>query len=134
MTQALDLSRNTQESAIQESTRQDHDSNPPALKKGGDRTVYSPYIAAVILDYSRELDDVMHGPVNVSQALHLWHGSGLSEENFVTRLHESRARTRTAQGAQGRGQITRKMAYFFAILQDLLGPSTTREMSHDDRR
>ena len=83
---------------------------------------YSPYIAATVLDYSRELGDGIHGPANVNQTLRLWQESRRGETAFVTVLQEARQRLRLYQGKQGPGRITNKMAYFFRIVEDLLAP------------
>jgi hypothetical protein len=85
---------------------------------------YSPYIAGVILDYSRELGDALHAAANATQAAHLWHESGLDEEAFVAQLHEAYARVRRYQGKQGLGYIENKMAYFFRTLRDVLASDT----------
>ncbi len=82
---------------------------------------YSPYIAAVVLDHSRELGDRFHAPANVTQALHLAAAAGLPEQAFVETLHTARARVRTYQGKQRAGQIGNKMAYYFVVLRDLVG-------------
>jgi hypothetical protein len=80
---------------------------------------FSPYIAAVITDFSNELNDPNHVIPNVSQALRLWQVSGLDEQAFAELLFEARRRTRLYQGKQGLGTIGNKMAYFFTVLRDL---------------
>jgi hypothetical protein len=90
-------------------------------KSGNSIPGFSPYIAAVITDFSTELGDGDHITVNVSQAMRLWQRSGLDEQEFVETLHESRKRVRTYQGRQGLGTINNKMAYFFSVLRDLAG-------------
>ncbi len=117
-----------QEEPIQEEPDSNHvtrQKNPNDVSTATPR--YSPYIAAVILDYSRELGDAVHGPANVTQAAHLWRESGLSEEAFVEQLHKVRMQVRLYQGKQGFGYIENKMAYFFRTLRDLmqLPPSGT---------
>jgi hypothetical protein len=74
----------------------------------------------VVLDYSRELGDTLHGPANVTHALRLWQDSALGESAYVTVLQEARQRVRLYQGKQGAGTITNKMAYFFRVMSDLL--------------
>lgn len=78
------------------------------------------YIAAVVRDHGRELGDAAHSTANVTRALRIWHDSGLAADAFALKLHEARSRVRAAQGGQGKGQINRKMAYFFRVLADLL--------------
>ena len=80
---------------------------------------YSPYIAAVITDFSTELNDPAHTISNVAQALRLWQTSNLNEQQFTELLYEAKRLTRSYQGKQGLGTINNKMAYFFAIIRDL---------------
>jgi hypothetical protein len=80
---------------------------------------YSPYVASVIADFSAELGDPVHVFANVTQALRLWQGSGLDEQEFVGLLYEAKRLTRNYQGKQGLGGISNKMAYFFRVARDL---------------
>ena len=104
------------------------DPEPPASAGAGPERVpappYSPYIAGVVQDHSTDLGDSAHWPANVTQALRLWHGSGLDEEAFVAQLHAARHLVRTYQGKQGTGTIANKMAYYFRCLADLVGVPT----------
>src|SRR5215212_11144456 len=102
------------------------DSNPHARQQQTQVTARpsiaaSPYIAAVVMDFSRELDDGAHTAANVTQALRLHATDGRPEQDFVALLYEARRRTRLAQGGQGRGVVANKMAYFFQVLRDLAG-------------
>ena len=112
----------------QEESDQEEDSNRFAhAKNRQDETApvpYSPYIAGVVLDYSRELGDTGGGPANVRQALRLRQESCLGETEFVGHLHEARRRVRYYQGAQGAGSIANKMAYFFRVLESLVFPAS----------
>jgi len=100
------------------------DSNPrPASQNPEPAPPYSPYIAGVVLDHSRELGDGPHAPANITQALRLAQAAAVPEPVFVAALHTARSRTRAYQGKQGTGQITRKMAYYFAVLRELVGPA-----------
>ena len=102
------------------------DSNQPAIvEKDAPTPRYSPYIAAVVLDHSRELGDGYHAPANITQALRLAQASGLPEQTFVDQLHTARQRVRTYQGKQGQGQLNNKMAYYFVVLRDLCGLGDT---------
>ncbi len=80
---------------------------------------YSPYIAAVVTDFSDELGNSSHVVSNVTQALRIYMKSGLDEEEFSTLLFEARRLVRLHQGKQGLGTINNKMAYFFSILRGL---------------
>jgi hypothetical protein len=103
-------------------TESNDDSNRAAPQFTKDTTSappYSPYIAGIIIDHSRELGDPMHGPANVTQALRLWQQSSLVEDSFVVCLHEARRRVHTYQGKQGLGGIQNRMAYYFRVVADL---------------
>jgi hypothetical protein len=81
---------------------------------------YSPYIAAMISDFSDELGDSSHVFSNVSQALRIYSKSGLNEPDFAALMFQARKLVRSYQGKQGLGSISNKMAYFFATLRDLV--------------
>ena len=111
----------TQRRINQEEAGEREDSNQHAYARetetpDGGRTRYSPYIAGVVLDLSRELGDT-NGPSNVTQALRLWQRSGLREEEFVTTLQTARRAVRLAQ-AHG---VVNKGAYWMAVVRDQLG-------------
>lgn len=118
--------RDTQHPSIQETEIQEpDDSNRPHQRKnvlentGETATAYSPYIAAVLTDFSDELGDSSHSVANVTQALRLWAQSGLGEADFVEMLYEAKRRTRLYQGKQGAKGMQNKIAYFFTVLRDL---------------
>ncbi|HEY0070875.1 MAG TPA: replication protein [Chloroflexia bacterium] len=121
--------RDTQHPSIQEiEVQEKDDSNRPHQKNGFDKaeeatTVYSPYIAAVLTDFSDELGDSSHTVANVTQALRLWGQSAIGEADFVEMLYEAKRRTRLYQGKQGAKGMQNKIAYFFTVLRDLAQPS-----------
>jgi hypothetical protein len=80
---------------------------------------FSPYIAAIITDFSDELGDVEHTISNVTQVLRMYKTAGLDESSFADLLFEARKLVRAYQGKQGFGTINNKMAYFFRVLRDL---------------
>jgi hypothetical protein len=119
--------RDTQHPSIQETEiQQRDDSNRLSQRKNGfekstdTATAYSPYIAAVLTDFSDELGDSSHTVANVTQALRLWGQSGVDESDFVEMLYEAKRRTRLYQGKQGAKGIQNKIAYFFTVLRDLV--------------
>lgn len=119
--------RDTQHPSVQEAEIQNKDdSNRPYQRKNdldnnaGTTTVYSPYIAAVLTDFSDELGDSAHTVANVTQALRLWGQSKVGEADFVEMLYEAKRRTRLYQGKQGAKGINNKIAYFFTVLRDLV--------------
>ena len=129
---AGDDARFTQRRTDQEEPDQEDDSNQhPLIGENGTtggagvpkpdvsaakRPPYSPYIALVALDLSRELGD-MNGASNATQALRLWHASGLNEQAFVEVLQTAR---RAVRGAQAHG-VANKGAYWMAVVRERLG-------------
>lgn len=91
-------------------------------------TGYSPYIAAVASDYSRELGDLVHEASNIKQALNLWQNSGLSEQEFVDLMQEARRLTRKYQSRPTWDAMNNKMAYYFTCLRQLIGRSVSGEV------
>jgi hypothetical protein len=124
--QALVSGLNTQETVKQETVQQEDDSKQIARRKkvegvpeGQANLTFSPYISAVVTDFSDELGDASHAISNVTQALRLWGLSALGEQEFSELMFEARRRVRTYQGKQGAGTIDKRMAYFFTVLRDL---------------
>ncbi|MGA7732494.1 MAG: hypothetical protein WCD37_14640 [Chloroflexia bacterium] len=104
------------------------DSNQPSLienKQGIQREnsinkeYFSPYIAAIVTDFSDELGDQGHTVSNVSQALRLYREADMDETAFADLLFQARKLVRAYQGKQGLGTINNRMAYFFRVLRDL---------------
>jgi hypothetical protein len=125
--QGLGSTLDKQERVKQETENDDSNHISPLEKNGGsdgegDASAirFSPYIAAVVSDFSDELGDPAHATSNVTQALRLWSTSGLDEQEFSEALFEARKRVRLYQGRQGLGTIDRRMAYFFTTLRSLL--------------
>lgn len=119
--------RDTQHPSVQQIEEQQmDDSNRLSQRKfegkenGETNTLYSPYIAAVVTDFSDELGDSNHTVANVTQTLRLWGISGVEEAEFVEMLYEAKRRTRLYQGKQGAKGLQNKMAYFFTVLRDVI--------------
>jgi hypothetical protein len=117
--------------ASKEETLHQDDSNQRSQKKQSELqataaaiTNYSPYIAGVASDFSRELGDMAHEASNIKQALNLWKNSELSEEEFVEFMNEARKLTRKYQSRPHWDTMTNKMAYWFAVLRDLVQQHT----------
>jgi hypothetical protein len=81
---------------------------------------YSPYIAAIVSDFSRELGDAVHEASNIKQALNLWEHSALPEAQFIDLVHEAKKLTRRYQSRPSWDAMENKMAYLFTTLRDLL--------------
>ena len=118
------------EPSLETDKRSDSNQIPPAINKR-ERTNqqpqarrFSPYIAAIVTDFSDELGDSTHVTANVGQALRVYAQSGIEEQEFAQLLFEARKTVRARQGQQGLGTINNKMAYFFVVLRDLVRQST----------
>lgn len=90
---------------------------PASLDRPG-----SPYIAQIILDFSRALNDLAHAPSNQKQAQNLFRQSGLDEKAFVELLYEAKKRTQWAAIATPAvtGSGPNRAAYFFKVVRNLL--------------
>jgi hypothetical protein len=86
-------------------------------------------LVAYLSDFARELNDQAPLRVSVTRALNLLARSGLPREAFLQRLYEARSLTKeysasiqtTVQRTGSPVPVKAKMAYFFAVLEDLLG-------------
>ena len=90
----------------------------PVLTSSEDMDIMRSYLA----DVSKQFND--HAPASsVSRALNLYTKSGLSREAFLARMLE--AVSLTKEQASGRRRVIKKpMAFYFAVLTDLLGFTT----------
>ncbi|MBA4116376.1 MAG: replication protein [Rubrobacter sp.] len=86
-------------------------------------------ILSFIQDFARELNDSAPLQSSVTRALNLYRQSGLSRAAFTDKLYQARAITQersagitaTGEDAPGSFPRKRKMAYFFAVVEDRLG-------------
>jgi hypothetical protein len=82
-----------------------------------------------VQDFSREFNDRAPLKTSVTRAYNLLRASGLAREAFIDLLYQARALTkersasiRSRAGDDNHGlPVKAKMAYFFAVLEDLLG-------------
>jgi hypothetical protein len=92
----------------------------------------SAYLTNLGNDFSVELGDPTHTRSNRTQIHNLWHKSGLAEKDFAQVMYEARKLTkqfavlRIGEKEPPPGQIRNRMAYFFAVLRDLLGLPTEK--------
>ena len=86
-------------------------------------------IQSYLADFSRELNDKAPLKTSTTRAYNLYKRSGLSQDVFVSQLYAARAVVKEQTGAirsQGPNNaaglpVKHKAAYFFAVLEDLLG-------------
>ena len=86
-------------------------------------------LVAYLSDFAREFRDQAPLRISVTRALNLLDRSGISLERFIAQLYQARSLTKeqtasitktvTRDGSSG--PVKSSMAYFFAVLEDLLG-------------
>jgi hypothetical protein len=93
----------------------------------------TPYIEALITQFSSEFHDEHALDSNLGQAARLYQASGLADEQFVARLYEARSITKDrgnitkpAKGQAGELGLRNRGAYYFKVLRDLLGMKEER--------
>ena len=86
-------------------------------------------IQAYIVDFAREFNDQAPLKASTMRAYNLYRRAGVGRQAFVDQLYAARAivkersagiRARAGEDAAGR-PVKAKMAFFFAVLEDLLG-------------
>ena len=73
-----------------------------------------PQIAAILEDFSKEMNDYDHTQSNITQATRLYRESSLPLDKYFTILYAARTKTRKAT------RIENRMSYFFSVLRDEL--------------
>jgi DNA-binding PadR family transcriptional regulator len=117
---------------LDDETAGDQDSQP-ARDRSYDET--RQVLVSYMTDLARELGDKAELTSTVSRTKNLMERSGLDLNAFIPKLYEARAKTQERTGSitsRGGGtdvwgqQRKTKMAYFFSVLEDLLGLKATR--------
>jgi DNA-binding MarR family transcriptional regulator len=78
-------------------------------------------IAITIDKLSRKFGDMDHLSANITRAHNLWDRTGMYEEDFVERMEEAARATLQAVSKSQVRDRDKRMAYFFAVLEDKLG-------------
>ena len=79
---------------------------------------YSPYIAALILDYARTMGVGPQGPAGVTSILQRWQASGLPETRFVAVLQAAQAQVQ--RRTSGGGPVVQALPQLLRALEQLL--------------
>lgn len=98
--------------------REDSNVPPPANPP---RSLASPRIELIIDACSRDFWDIDHLSSNITRAYNLWGRTDLPEEGFADKLQEARRVTKGRISVSAVHDRGKKMAYFFAVLEDVLG-------------
>lgn len=71
--------------------------------------------------YSREFGDMEHLQSNLTRTFNLWARTHLNEAEMLVKVHQARETTKQRIGSSVVKDRQKKMAYFFAVVEDLLG-------------
>lgn len=81
----------------------------------------SPELERLIETCSREFDDMTHLESNQTRAFNLWAKTRFDEAEMLVRTRQARETTKLRIGSSAVRNRQKKMAYFFAVLEDVLG-------------
>ena len=124
----------TTSSSIQEIVEQKIDisnvrapSNLSTSNEGDIEELVSPGLEILIETCSREFDDMEHLESNLTRAFNLWARTRLDEVEMLARTQQARQTTKQRIGLSAVQNRQKKMAYFFAVLEDVLGLRQTKK-------
>ena len=86
-----------------------------------DEELISPELEALIETCSREFDDMKHLASNLTRAFNLWAKTRFDEAEMLAHVRQARETTKQRVGSSAVRNRQKKMAYFFAVLEDVLG-------------
>ena len=104
-----------------ENKEDSNSSKVPRTSSSTSSELSSSLVEMVIDTSSTDFQDMEHLESNISRAYNLWERTSLDEEEFVEKLYEARDVTQDRIARSAVQDRTKKMAYFFAVLEDLLG-------------
>jgi hypothetical protein len=81
----------------------------------------SPELEILIETCSREFDDLAHLESNLTRAFNLWAKTRFDEAEMLARVRQARETTKQRVGSSAVRNRQKKMAYFFAVMEDVLG-------------
>ena len=81
----------------------------------------SSWIETIIDTCSRDFWDIEHLSSNITRAYNLWARTDFGEQEFADKLQEARRITKERISLSAVQDRDKKMAYFFAVLEDVLG-------------
>jgi len=117
-----------QETVEQETVEQETDlSKPPPssnLSTPNEEDIeelISPELEILIETCSREFDDMPHLESNQTRAFNLWAKTRYDAAEMLVRTRQARETTKLRIGSSAVKNRQKKMAYFFAVLEDVLG-------------
>lgn len=111
-------------------------------RKGQDHSEERDIILAYMEDFSPEFNDQASLKSSTTRALNLLQRSGLTRETFIAKLYEARSITKERTAvirsevgtAKDRSRRKNRMAYFFGVVEDLLGLKQDSQEQPPDSR
>jgi len=118
----------SQETVEQETVKQETDisnlrssPNLSTSSEEGIEELISPELELSVEVCSREFGDMEHLTSNLTHAFNLWARTRFDEAEMLTRVQQARQITKQRIGLSAVQNRDKKMAYFFAVLEDVLG-------------
>jgi hypothetical protein len=120
------ITETTTETTEKETEREISNSKPPSLPFSTENNFdegipESPFIVETVKKLSRAFGDKHHLRSNITRARRLWYRTELEEEEFVEVMEAAKGITLDAVSKSRVRDRGKKMAYFFAVLEDKLG-------------
>jgi hypothetical protein len=100
------------------------DSSISISEEEGLEVLESPELEQLIDTCTREFNDLEHLESNQSRAFNLWARTPYSAEEMLTKMREARRITKEKISTGSVNDRSKRMAYCFAVLEDLLGLRT----------
>ena len=91
------------------------------IEEGEPEELVSLELETLVETGSREFDDLEHLGSNLTRAFNLWARTMLSEQEMIAATQEARNTTKKRVSSSAIRERGKKMAYFFAVLEDVLG-------------
>ena len=114
-----DVSNTSKDFSDPSLSNSDSDDNPD--KDADLEILESQELELLIETCSREFDDMTHLESNVTRALNLWAKTRFDEAEMLAHVRQARETTKKRVSSSGVRDRQKKMAYFFAVLEDVLG-------------
>ena len=126
------MSSNNIESNIENNRESDtsnisKDQSPPSISTSSEigeeeyEDLTSTAFETLIKTCSQEFDDLEHLESNITRGYNLWASTNLDEDGMLSKVEEARKTTKERISRSAIRDRSKKMPYFFAVLEDVLG-------------
>lgn len=119
LTDTADINREVNRESNREKGEISNSKSPSSLPSNS--SSQSSFIRTVVKTCSREFRDMGHLASNITRAHNIWARTDLTEDEFVDRVQEARLITKQRISVSAINDRSKKMPYFFAVLEDVLG-------------